>query len=132
MYDAGRVYLGLAIFIGIFAFGFYYSLGTAAPQPKPSIDTPEINKMLKKQCVEDTEFMRTTHMKLLVEWRDEALRNGNRTYVNSRGEKIKISLQNTCMKCHSNKKDFCDRCHTYAMTAPYCWDCHIDPNGGKL
>jgi hypothetical protein len=37
-----------------------------------------------------------------------------------------MSLSNTCLDCHSNKAEFCDRCHNYASVSPYCWDCHID------
>ena len=25
-----------------------------------------------------------------------------------------MSLSNTCLDCHSNKAEFCDRCHNYA------------------
>jgi len=38
-----------------------------------------------------------------------------------------MSLQNTCMECHSNKSKFCDQCHTYAAVNPFCWECHIQP-----
>jgi hypothetical protein len=38
-----------------------------------------------------------------------------------------MSLQNGCMRCHSNKKKFCDECHNYMAVKPYCWDCHIQP-----
>jgi len=132
MYDTGKVITGLVIFVGIFTFGFWYSAGSAAPKPEPKLDTPEIKKMAKKECVESKQFMVTTHMQLLNDLRDQALRDGNRWYVNSKGEKIWISLQNTCLKCHSNKKDFCDKCHNYVGVAPYCWDCHIDPNRSEL
>ncbi len=30
-----------------------------------------------------------------------------------------MSLQNGCMKCHSNKKKFCDECHNYMAVKPY-------------
>ncbi|MCF7809732.1 hypothetical protein K9N50_01950 [bacterium] len=33
----------------------------------------------------------------------------------------------SCIECHSNKEQFCDRCHTYMSVDPYCWDCHIIP-----
>ncbi len=132
MYDAGKVIIGLAIFACIFLFPFLYNHGSAAPQPKPSLDTPAIKALPQKKCVEDTKFMITTHMQFLNDWRDQALRDGNRWYVNKEGKKVWISLQNTCLKCHSNKKEFCDKCHNYAGVDPYCWDCHYDPNGSKL
>jgi len=39
-----------------------------------------------------------------------------------------MSLSNTCLSCHTNKAEFCDKCHGYASVDPYCWDCHVDPN----
>ena len=132
MYDSGKVIIGLLIFAGIFLFPFVYQHGSRAEKPKPSLDTPAIKALPVKKCVEETKFMITTHMQFLNDWRDQALRDGNRWYVNKAGKKVWISLQNTCMKCHSNKKDFCDKCHNYAAVQPYCWDCHYDPNGSKL
>jgi hypothetical protein len=29
-----------------------------------------------------------------------------------------ISLTGTCLKCHPNKVEFCDRCHNYNAVAP--------------
>jgi hypothetical protein len=46
--------------------------------------------------------------------------------VNSKGKEFEMSLQKTCMKCHTNKAEFCDKCHNYASVRPYCWDCHIE------
>jgi hypothetical protein len=37
-----------------------------------------------------------------------------------------MSLSNTCLDCHSNYTEFCERCHQYASIEPYCWDCHIN------
>lgn len=125
MYDSGKVIAGLVIFVAIATFPFWFGMGKAAPMPKPEILTKG------QKCVESKEFMRSTHMQLLNEWRDWALRDGKRLYENERGEKIYISLQNTCMKCHSNKDKFCDRCHEYAEVKPYCWDCHYVPKESK-
>jgi hypothetical protein len=80
-----------------------------------------------KECVEAKDFMRSDHMNLLNRWRDEVVRKGNRDYVSTSGETYDISLSRTCMKCHSNKADFCDACHTYMAVTPYCWDCHVEP-----
>ena len=43
------------------------------------------------------------------------------------GVKYDRSLMNGCMKCHTEKKKFCDECHTYTSVKPYCWDCHYVP-----
>ena len=37
----------------------------------------------------------------------------------------------SCMSCHANKDKFCDRCHDYLAVKPYCWDCHVEPQGGQ-
>jgi hypothetical protein len=66
-------------------------------------------------------------MDLLMDWRDEVVRRGNRNFVAFNGRTYTISLTGTCMGCHSSKANFCDRCHDYAGVKPYCWDCHIDP-----
>ncbi len=124
MYDSGKIIIGLVIFVGFMTFPIWYTAGKAAPIPQPEL--PKQGK-----CVESKAFMRAAHMQLLLDWRDQALREGNRWYVNKRGEKVWISLQNSCMKCHPNKDKFCDRCHTYVSVKPYCWDCHYTPKESK-
>ena len=42
-------------------------------------------------------------------------------------KRYEMSLQNTCMECHTSKKEFCDQCHDYMAVAPFCWDCHVAP-----
>lgn len=127
MHNSGRIIGGLVIFALFITLPFLYNMGRKNRAPEPSFDTPVINQLQEKHCVEPRAFMRASHMKLLNKWRDAAVRDGNRVYVSSSGKTYKISLQNTCMHCHSNKKDFCDRCHTYMSVKPYCWDCHIAP-----
>ena len=96
-------------------------------KPEPKLNTPVIQQLAEKKCVEPKDFMKAEHMQMLNDWRDSAIREGKRTYINSEGKPFYISLQNTCMNCHSNKKEFCDKCHTYAAVKPYCWTCHIEP-----
>ncbi len=127
IYNGGKIILGLIIFVGLFTFPFFYNIGKANVRPEVKIDTPAINELKEKKCVESKEFMRAEHMKLLNDWRDSAVREGARIYVNSAGKAYTISLQNTCMHCHSNKKKFCDQCHNYMAVNPYCWTCHIAP-----
>jgi len=127
LYDGGKIITGLIIFLGLVTFPFFYNIGKANVRPDPKIDTPAIKELKEKKCVESKEFMRAEHMKLLNDWRDSAVRDGARVYVNSEGKAYTISLQNTCMHCHSNKKKFCDECHTYMAVNPYCWTCHIAP-----
>jgi len=132
MYDSGKIIAGLLVFVAIIAFPFIYSMGTGIVKPEPKIDTPVIQQMAVKQCIEPKAFMRANHMQLLDEWRDAAVRHGDRVYVGFGGQRYNISLQNTCMHCHSNKKEFCDTCHNYMAVKPYCWDCHIAPKEKSL
>lgn len=134
IYDGGKIFLGLLVFVALATFPFTFNMvmgkGTKAPEPKT--DTPTILEWEKvhgkKECVESKEFMRTEHMQLLNDWRDSVVRDYNRTYISTASHKrFNMSLQNGCMQCHSNKKKFCDECHTYLSVKPYCWDCHIAP-----
>lgn len=140
MYNSGKIIAGLVIFLAIATFPFYYNLGKVTAKPEPRTDTPVINQLKEKKCIEPKNFMRAEHMKLLNNWRRTAhmrlfnewkapSNNGKGVYVSSSGEKYAMSLQHTCMNCHSNKKKFCDECHNYVAVKPYCWDCHIAPEG---
>jgi hypothetical protein len=66
-------------------------------------------------------------MDLLMTWRDDVVRRNVRTWTAPNGKAYTASLSGTCLRCHANKAEFCDRCHTYAGVTPYCWDCHVDP-----
>lgn len=126
LHYGGSILTGLVIFLGIVTFPLWFGVGSKAySQPKLKLPVNE------KQCIEPTEYMRKEHMHLLNEWRDWALRDGKRTYVSSSGKEYAISLQNTCMKCHTDRAEFCDKCHNDAAVSPYCWDCHIQPEGLK-
>ena len=132
MYDGWKIIIGLIIFLGIATFPFLYDVGKASiPPPDPKIDTPEIQKMAVKKCVESKSFMKAEHMVMINDWRDAVVREGNRLYTSTGGQQYAMSLQNTCMKCHSNKTKFCDECHNYVGVKPYCWDCHIAPKEEK-
>jgi hypothetical protein len=76
--------------------------------------------------------MRAEHMQLLNNWRDSVVRDADAVYKSDTSGKVfQMSLQNTCMHCHSNKKKFCDECHNYMAVKPFCWDCHIAPKEDK-
>ena len=124
MYDKGKIVAGLVIFFAILTFPFWYNLGALAPAPELEL-TEKAQEA--ETCIEETAYMTTEHMVLLNEWRDAVARDGNRIYVSGDGEEYVASLSDTCMDCHSNKADFCDRCHDYVSVDPYCWDCHTYP-----
>lgn len=86
---------------------------------------PVIEKAVKgEQCVEDTEFMRRNHMKVLNHHRDKTVIEGIRTRQHS---------LKGCIDCHhspktgsvaASKENFCSSCHTYAAVKIDCFDCH--------
>lgn len=121
MYDRGWVITGIVIFVALVAFPFWYNAGKASPAPK--LELPKN----AKQCIEPTAFMKAEHMQMLNDWRNSVVRDGNRIYTAGDGKKYTMSLQNTCLECHTSKANFCDRCHNYANVSPYCWSCHIAP-----
>lgn len=125
LYDKKMVVTGLAVFLIIVTFPFWYNMGSAAPAPQPKL-TDKAKEA--KVCVAPTEYMRANHMQLLNLWRTDVVRNGDRLYVtaDSHSRTYTMSLSNTCLDCHSNKVEFCDPCHNYAAVTPYCWECHIE------
>lgn len=128
MNDKGKIIVGLIIFVAVFTFPFWYNHGSATEPPEPKL-TDKAKKA--EHCVEETAYMRTEHMQILDEWRDTVVRDGDRLYVSSSGKEYMASLSNSCMDCHSNKEDFCDKCHNYTSVNPYCWDCHTYPEEKK-
>ena len=123
MKDKKIIFTCLIVFVIIALFPFWYNRGKAAIAPEPILTE---KAKAAKMCVRSTDYMKAEHMQLLDYWRDSVVREGQRVYVNPDGKEYAMSLSNTCLDCHSNKAEFCDRCHNYASVRPYCWDCHID------
>lgn len=121
MYNAGKIIVGIIIFLVLVSVPFWYNRGKTSTPPKLEVGTTE------KACVESTPYMKASHMKLLDQWRNDVVREGKRIYISSTGKQYQMSLQNTCTKCHAKKSEFCDRCHNYVEVSPKCWDCHIAP-----
>ena len=115
--------------LGLLFTGLTASIVAVADVPKP-----DIPKADAKQCVEETDFMRTNHMDLLLHQRDETMYKGIRTE--------KHSLKN-CLSCHvvkdssnrpvsaANPKHFCRECHDYAAVNIDCFECHASKPASK-
>ena len=127
LYDGGKIIAGIVVFLIVASVPFWYGRGKAVSPPDLKLDTPAIERLKEKLCVEPAPYMRANHMKLLSAWRESVVREGNRSYKATDGKVYKISLTGTCLECHSNKDQFCDRCHDYAGAKPNCWSCHIIP-----
>ena len=132
MYNSRNIIIGLVIFVLAVTSPFLLNIGKENLPPVLNLDTPVINQLHEKQCVESAEFMRTNHPQLLIDWRDQVVREGQTIYVSNAGIEYEMGLETNCLQCHSNKSQFCDSCHTYADVDPYCWDCHNDTKGAGL
>ncbi|MFO7818017.1 MAG: sulfate reduction electron transfer complex DsrMKJOP subunit DsrJ [Thermodesulfobacteriota bacterium] len=126
MYDSGKILAGLAVFVVLITFPFWFNIGNAA------FKEPELQKPKEgKECVMETQLMRAEHMQLLDDWRDEVVRDKDHYYHSDNGKVYWKSLTLTCMKCHDDKEKFCDKCHNSVGVTPYCWDCHVQPPKGE-
>lgn len=114
---------GLVAFVALATWPAWRAMASPVP-PAPTLARP----VGATRCVAPTDFMRASHMKLLDEWRDRVVRDGVRTYTDTDGRVVTMSLSKTCIgACHTDKTKFCDRCHDYAGEKPTCWDCHVVP-----
>lgn len=127
MYDSGKVIVGIVFFLIVVLSPIWYNALTGKAGYVPELKLPAE----EKQCVESAAIMRTNHVELLNLWKETVVRTGERTYTATDRKTYTMSLVETCMKCHSNKADFCDRCHNYADVQPQCWDCHVAPKEVK-
>ena len=128
MYHAKYIIPGVVIAVVLFTAPFWLNFG-GDTYKYPELAVP--TGAGQAECIEPREWMRSEHMTLLNTWRDEAIRLGKREYVASDGRKWAISLQKTCMACHTDMAGFCDKCHASNNVVPYCWDCHVAPRGNK-
>ncbi|HZK53995.1 MAG TPA: sulfate reduction electron transfer complex DsrMKJOP subunit DsrJ [Desulfosporosinus sp.] len=157
MYKGGKIIASLIIFVAFLTFPFFYNMGKANAGPDVNLKTPAILALAPadQQCVEPIEYMRTNHMQLLNQWRTEVVRNGQTVYINSQGKSFDMSLQDTCLTCHTTEAEkvantgmsnpatnngisnpatnqspiFCSSCHVYSAVVPTCWSCHFEPKG---
>lgn len=122
-----RAIAAVLVFLIILASPFL--VAAAKGEMFRGVDKPELDPAIEGPCVEKNEEnvtdeaarekMRANHMKILMDEREAAVRDGVRNKDHS--------LRN-CFKCHDNKEEFCDKCHEYSGVSPNCFDnaagCH--------
>ena len=136
MNDKIKIITGLVIFAVIVTSPIWMNACKAKDVPTPVLSAEAEAAKVKAGgeggCVLPKAEMAKNHMELLDGWRNTVVREGQRVHLvkNEAGEDVEfdMSLSNTCLSCHTNKAEFCDKCHDYASVNPYCWDCHVDPN----
>src|SRR5512133_2521917 len=121
MRDGAKIAAGLAVFVAVVLSPVWQrAMAGAASRPQPEIAKP------KTRCVAPREVMRVSHMQLLEGWREEVVREARRV-EHQPDREVSRSLTGTCLECHPNRKEFCDRCHADLAVRPVCWECHPDP-----
>ena len=128
MYDAGKIVAGLAVFLVLVTVPVWMAALAGETPRAPELRLPAG----ESQCVEPAAVMRATHMELLNTWRDRTVRSDDRFITLADGRRMERSLSRTCLGCHETKDAFCDRCHDYLAVSPYCWDCHVVPQGAGV
>ncbi len=123
LFERLLVFLALALFLSVASYPIWKNHDPDY-LPKVSMETKG------DQCVAPVDFMRENHMKLLENWRDSVVRDGDRFHIMPDGTKVEKSLTKTCLGCHVSKKQFCEECHSFASVKPYCWECHVVPISG--
>ncbi len=126
MYNGKLILTIIIVFVLLVTLPMWYGKVAGGAASPPKLEPPPGGQ---KQCVEPIEYMRKNHVNILKTWKDAVVRDGQVQYVASDGKQYTMSLTNTCLDCHSNKANFCDRCHNYVKLSPRCWDCHNVPKG---
>lgn len=123
MYNGGKILIGLVIFLVLITFPIWYNVANDRAGYSPQLEKAAFGD----NCVRDSAWMVANHMDLLNTWRDEVVRENIRYEEGADGSHYEMSLSNTCLHCHQNKDQFCDKCHNYLGVDPYCWQCHVVP-----
>ena len=125
MRDRTRIVIGLGAFFVVAALPLWNALGSSEDPARPALE----RAVEGPTCVEDTLYMTAHHQDLLNAWRTAVVRDGERYYTSSSGQRYEMSLTGTCMRCHANSQTFCERCHSYTDVQLTCWNCHVAPEG---
>lgn len=114
---------GLAVTLAVLTAPSWLGLARGTRPAPPRLAPARAGEV----CVAPAAEMRASHMRLLADWRDRVVRQGMRTTKGADGRTWRMSLTGTCLECHGDKAEFCDRCHAYVGVKPDCWNCHIVP-----
>jgi hypothetical protein len=123
MYDKNKILPGLLIFLALSTFPLWYNAASGKTGYTPKLELPAD----KKECVEPKAIIRMNHKTLLEDWKTSVVRNGVITYRATNHKTYLMSLNRTCMNCHTDKTKFCDQCHNFMSVTNQCWDCHLYP-----
>ncbi|TVM25368.1 sulfate reduction electron transfer complex DsrMKJOP subunit DsrJ, partial [Oceanidesulfovibrio marinus] len=107
MYNAKYTVPAIVVLLILATIPFWWCSILVPDDKTPELALPED----QDKCNEAADYMKANHMQMLNDWRDRVVRQGERLYPAPAGKVSEMSMQNNCMKCHTNKAEFCDQCH---------------------
>ncbi len=128
LYNGKYILPALGAFLLVATVPIWHGLAARSP----AFQSPPNPK--GERCIEPKAFMRAEHMRMLIRWRDEVVRDNNRIYTATDGRKWEKSLK-TCVGCHGHTDAQgksttaaadCTECHTYVNARLDCWNCHSE------
>jgi len=128
LYHGHYILPALAVFLVAATLPIWRGVATRAP----GFQSPPNPR--GERCIEPKSTMGAEHMRLLMRWRDEVVRENNRIYMASDGRQWDKSLK-TCVACHGHTDPqgksttaaaACNECHNYVNAKLDCWNCHSD------
>ncbi len=118
MIDVGKLVGGVAIAVAVAAAPLWAVAVRGAKAESPVVPAGT------GPCLEAKDSMRRDHPALLLRWREQVVRSGQRTFNTEDGRTARIGLEETCLGCHGEADKFCDRCHAQVGVTVSCWQCH--------
>lgn len=118
--------VGTAVVI-LLAIGFSAVWAFSSPDAEEAQPFLELPAGEEACVVEDTVYMRFQHMDLLLDLRDEVVRDGTLGEFDSDGTVRRITLDG-CWECHTSRETFCNQCHDAVNLNLDCFRCHHDPS----
>lgn len=128
LYHGRYIVPALAAFLVVATLPIWHSLAARGP----GFQSPPNPR--GERCIEPKSVMRAQHMRLLVRWRDEVVRQDRRVYTATDGRVWEKSLR-TCIACHGHADSqgksttaaaACSECHGFVNAKLDCWNCHHD------
>ena len=97
MRDRGWIFCGLLMFAARcspFRSGTCVAGRTRPAQPESVLPASE------KQCVAPLGYMRASHMQMLLDWREDVVRRGDRRILRIQRQGLREEPDATCLGCH--------------------------------
>jgi hypothetical protein len=113
----------LALFVCL-AAGAGWAVSQERGAPAGRVPKPAIAHAKGDKCVEPVEFMRRSHMEVLLHQRDRTMHEGVRTKSHSLKGCVECHASPTTGSVAAEKGDFCQSCHSYAAVKIDCFECH--------